>query len=143
MEENMTTAGRKDDEGKLRFDLLPVEPLKKVVEIYTKGAIKYSDRNWEKGISYSRCFAALQRHSWEYWNGIDVDPEDGQHPLTSVVFYCLALMEFDKTHPELDDRPRQISHATNKYWVEKRKSGDDKGFRERLKVETIDEHQVD
>lgn len=103
----MEAKGVKHDQGKLRFDLIPVSPLKKVVSVYTMGARKYADRNWEKGLSFSRCFAALMRHAWDFWTGVDRDPEDGQHPLASVVFYALAMMEFQETHPELDDRPRR------------------------------------
>jgi hypothetical protein len=97
--------GRKNDGGKLRFDLLPVEPLKQVVHVYTMGAAKYTDRNWEKGMRWGRIFAALMRHAWAWWAGERNDPVDGQHHLASVAWCALALMEYEQTHPELDDRP--------------------------------------
>jgi len=97
--------GRKDDTGKERFDLLPVDPLFKVVQVYTMGAQKYADRNWEKGIKYGRVFAALMRHAWKWWRGETYDQVDGQHHLSSVVWCAMALMEYEETHPELDDRP--------------------------------------
>ena len=99
--------GRKDDTGKLRFDLLPVGPMIKVVEVYTIGAAKYDDRNWEKGIQWGRIFAAQQRHGWKWWGGEQRDLIDGQHHLASVVWTALALMEYEETHPELDDRPKR------------------------------------
>jgi hypothetical protein len=99
--------GRKDDTGKARFDLLPVKPLFKVAEVYTIGAKKYDDRNWEKGIKWGRIFAAMLRHAWNWWCGEKLDPEDGQHHLASVAWCALTLMEFEETHPELDDRPVQ------------------------------------
>ena len=99
--------GRKDDTGKRRFDLLPVRPLIKVVEVYTMGAHKYSDRNWEKGLEWGRVFGAMQRHSWDWWGLEKYDPKDGQHHLASVAWAALALMEYEETHPELDDRPKK------------------------------------
>lgn len=98
------SGGRKDDTGKLRFDLLPVRPLEKVAEVYTIGASKYDDNNWRKGIQWSRIFAAMLRHAYKWWRGEVNDPVDGQHHLSSVVWCALTLMEFEETHPELDDR---------------------------------------
>jgi hypothetical protein len=96
--------GRKNDTDKLRWDLLPVEPMNLVVDVYTRGAKKYEDNNWRKGIRWGRIFAALMRHAWAFWRGERNDPEDGQHHLASVVWCALSLMEYENTHPELDDR---------------------------------------
>jgi hypothetical protein len=103
--------GRKDDTGKERFDLLPVKPLFKVAEVYTIGAKKYDDRNWEKGIKWGRIFAAMLRHAWNWWRGEKLDPEDGQHHLASVAWCALTLMEFEETRPEFDDRPKGDENA--------------------------------
>jgi|SRR6266850_363289 len=100
------TTGLKYDEHKLRFDLLPIRALFEVVKVYTLGAIKYADRNWEKGISWCRMFAALQRHAWAWFLGQETDPKDGQKHMASVVWIGLGLLEFDFTHKELDDRPK-------------------------------------
>jgi len=96
--------GRKDDEGKSRWDLVP-RSFQEVVNVYTMGARKYADRNWEKGIKWSRIFGAMMRHSWNWWWGETHDPVDGQHHLASAAWCALALMEYEETHPELDDRP--------------------------------------
>src|ERR1700678_4445609 len=101
------TTGKKDDGGKLRVDLLPVGPIMKVAEVYTIGSKKYADRNWELGIKWSRCYAAMFRHMLKWWGGEDYDQQDGQHHLASVAFYCLALLEYSETHRELDDRPNK------------------------------------
>lgn len=98
--------GRKDDGGKERFDLIPVTPLFKLAEVYTIGARKYEDRNWEKGIKWGRIFAAMMRHAWKWWRGEKADPVDGQHHLASVAWCAMTLMEYEDTYPELDDRPR-------------------------------------
>lgn len=117
------TPGRKDDSGKLRFDLLPVEPLKKVVDAYTMGAKKYGDRNWEKGLEWGRVYAAMQRHSWAWWGGEIHDRADGQHHLASVVWCALSLMEYEDKFPQLDSRPskyctckdERVVKASDKY----------------------------
>lgn len=102
-------SGIKHDTRKLRYDLIPAYPLAKVAEVYTLGAAKYADRNWERGLQWGRVFAALQRHAWAWWAGEREDSEDGQHHLASVVWCALALMEYEQTHPELDDRPRKVA----------------------------------
>ena len=106
--------GLKHDTGKARFDLFPVKPLFKVAEVYTIGAKKYDDRNWERGIKWGRIFAAMLRHAWNWWRGEKLDPEDGQHHLASVVWCALTLMEYEETHPELDDRlPKEVGWEDN------------------------------
>lgn len=90
-----------------RYDLIPAGPLKRVAELYGKGAEKYADRNWELGYDWNLSFAALNRHLWQFWNGEDYDSETGAPHLASVVFHALALLEFMETHPEFDNRPKR------------------------------------
>lgn len=89
----------------MRFDLILVRPLEEVARVYTIGAAKYADRNWELGLSWGRVFSAIMRHAWAWWRGERTDPKDGQHHLASVAWCALALMEYERTHPEKDDRP--------------------------------------
>ncbi len=63
------TPGYKADEGKARMDLIPPELLFAVASILTFGAKKYSDRNWEAGMKWGRCFGAAMRHLWAWWGG--------------------------------------------------------------------------
>lgn len=98
-----TTGGMKGQKL-ARFDLLPVGPLVEVAELYGAGALKYEDRNWERGYLWSLSFGAMQRHAWKFWHGEDVDPETRKHHMASVAFHAMALMEFGTTHPEKDDR---------------------------------------
>lgn len=87
----------------LRYDLLPVRPMAEVALLYGLGARIYAERNWEQGYSWSKSYAALRRHAELFWAGEDWDV-DGAHHLAAVVFHALALMEFSRTHPNLDDR---------------------------------------
>lgn len=95
---------RKDDTGKLRYDLFPVFPLQKIAEVYTIGASLYSDRNWEKGMKWGRIFAAMMRHAWAWWGGEKYDKKDGQHHLASVCWCAMALMEYEEKKLGEDDR---------------------------------------
>jgi hypothetical protein len=102
------TEGAKFDTGKCRFDLLPLDALWETGKVYTMGANKYADRNWEKGIKYGRVISALCRHLFKWWCGEKYDQEDGQHHLASVVWCGLALLHYDlnpKKYAEFDDRP--------------------------------------
>lgn len=96
--------GRKDDAGKRRYDLIPVEALREVADVYTMGAKKYDDNNWRHGMAWHRIIRAAMEH-FEKWRGGEVrDLEDGQHHLASVVWCCLTLMTYEKEYPEGDDR---------------------------------------
>lgn len=99
-----TTGGAKGVKSE-RHDLIPMGPLKEVAERYGLGIKEgYGERNWELGYKWSLSYAALQRHLTAFWQGEDEDPGTGSSHLAAVVFHAFALMEFQKTHPELDDR---------------------------------------
>lgn len=103
-----STGGRK--EVKLaRFDLIPVGPLTALAEHYGRGALKYEDRNWEKGYPWSLSYAALLRHLTAWWEGEDDDPETGSSHLAAVAWHAFALLEFIESHPEKDNRPNTES----------------------------------
>lgn len=102
-------SGFKADAGKERFDLIPPGPLLRLADLFTKGSVKYSARNWEAGMRYGKVFSAMMRHAWKFWGRIDendLDPQDLQHHLDSVAWCAIVLREFIDTHPECDDRPR-------------------------------------
>jgi hypothetical protein len=98
-----TTGGQKGQKPE-RFDLIPAGPLKMLARVYGMGCAKYSPRNWEKGYEWSLSYAAMQRHLWAFWGGEDTDPESGLPHVIHAAFHALALAEFMKTHPEMDDR---------------------------------------
>lgn len=101
------SAGTKYDDGKPGYHLIPAYPLEELAKLYTMGAKKYGERNWEKGIEWGRLFRAMISHAWKWWRGETYDKQDGQHHLASVAWGALCLMEYEKTHPKLDDRPRK------------------------------------
>lgn len=96
--------GVKFDDGKLQMDLLPVIGLLLEGDVYTRGSKKYDSHNWRKGLKWSRVEAALFRHLLWWKAGERIDPDDGQHHLAAIKWAAGVLMEFEITHPELDDR---------------------------------------
>lgn len=86
----MSNEGRKDDQEKLRYDLIPPEALEALADVLTYGAAKYAPRNWEKGVASWRVFGALMRHLWKWWGGETIDPESGKphlsHAITNIAF---------------------------------------------------------
>ncbi len=99
-----STGATKLDDGKPRFDLLPVGPIFEVIKVYTLGAVKYGDRNMELGMPYGRIIRAALSHFFKWMNGEVYDPKDGQHHLASVVWCCLTLMDYETRCPEFDNR---------------------------------------
>lgn len=97
--------GYKRDDGKRPWSLLPWDALGIVVDLYGMGAKKYSPRNWEAGMDWSRPYDALLRHLTAWWGGEEKDPVDGQHHLTSVVWCALALLTYVIRGVGKDDRP--------------------------------------
>lgn len=98
------TAGYKKDVGKLRLSLIPPKALEAVAYVYTIGAEKYDPHNWLRGMAWSRVLDALYRHLIAWQEGRSVDPDDGQHPLASVVWCALTLMEYERLKIGIDDR---------------------------------------
>jgi len=98
--------GLRFDDGKARFDLLPPGPLFEVARVATKGMQKYAARNWEGGTSWSRTFAPIIRHCMKWLGGERLDEETGCHHLAHAAWGCLALMQFEVSYPELDDRSK-------------------------------------
>lgn len=93
--------GIKHDSGKLRLDLIPAEAIRALGEVFTFGAAKYGDRNWEEGIDSDRVYAALERHLLAWREGENTDPESGlphlAHALTNAAM--LHTLESRKDAP--------------------------------------------
>ncbi len=89
----MSEKGRKDNEGKLRWDLLPLEPIQEVVKAFTYGAKKYSENNWQKVENFNEAYyAALMRHLYDWRTGKTIDGESKLRTLSQVAWNALALL---------------------------------------------------
>lgn len=97
--------GVKFDDGKIRYDLLPPEFLEATADILAFGANKYGERNWEKGMNWSRAFAALMRHMWAWWRGQNVDEETRKSHLWHAACCLAFLITYEQRDIGKDDRP--------------------------------------
>lgn len=87
--------GMKFDGGKLRWDLLPLHLIEKVVEVYTFGAQKYAPNSWQKlEDGYNRYKAALFRHLTAHEKGETIDPESKLSHLAHCAWNAIAMMHF-------------------------------------------------
>lgn len=102
---NSGSEGIKHDDGKIRYELLPPELLEATATILTFGAKKYNDRNWEKGMSWSRVFGALMRHLWAWWGGEQCDKETGKSHLWHAACCLAFLITYEMRKIGTDDRP--------------------------------------
>lgn len=97
--------GMKFDSDKVRMELLPSESLVGTAKVLTFGAKKYADRNWERGIKYSRVYGALLRHMTSWWSGEEFDPETGLCHLHHAACCISFLQTFvERNMEEFDDR---------------------------------------
>lgn len=73
-------SGRKDDSGKLRYDLLPPDWLDGLAQVITHGAEKYGDNNWQQvPHGEDRYYAAAMRHINSLRSGNVTDTDSGIH----------------------------------------------------------------
>ena len=109
--------GIKYDEGKNRLDLLPPELILGVGEVLTYGASKYDDRNWEKGMAWSRPYGALLRHIMRWHMGHTFDEESNLRNLDHAATNIAFLQAYERRGVGTDDRPgfSSIEHGGRRY----------------------------
>ena len=78
---------RDNCEGKIRWDLLPVESLKRIAQHYTTGAKKYAENNWKKGVPTERFIEGACRHWAQYRLG-EIDEDH----LSATVFNIFGII---------------------------------------------------
>jgi len=86
-----TGAQRDTQTDKPRFDLIPSVSLRRLANLYSAGAKKYGEHNFEKGIPYSRVYASLFRHLIQWAEG-----EQTEDHLASVMWNAAALIYYDE-----------------------------------------------
>jgi len=90
--------GRKDDMGKLRWDLVDYDQLEKMVKVLTFGANKYGDNNWRDVQNpINRYFAAALRHLIAYRKGEKIDKESGIEHLAHAFANLMFLLYLEET----------------------------------------------
>lgn len=96
--------GVKFDDGKPRWDLLPMDALNDVAAVLQYGAKKYAARNWEKGMHWGRLQAAALRHLAAWSIGQDEDIESGLPHLAHAACCVLMLLAMEQRGIGTDDR---------------------------------------
>ena len=92
------------NESKIRYDLLEPYAIEQLAAVFTKGAEKYADRNWEHGMAWTKMLASLKRHIAAFENGEDFDKETGLLHMAHAAWNAMGLVSYMKHHPEFDDR---------------------------------------
>lgn len=84
----------KADEEKNKLYLLPFDALEVVGDVLTYGARKYGERNWEKGMHWSRLLGAAMRHLFAVGQGRIIDPESNKPHLAHAACCILFLLSY-------------------------------------------------
>ena len=88
--------GKKNDEGKLRYDLLDPEFEEQVVKVLTYGAKEYGPNNWQNvENAEDRYYAALRRHLAAWRKGEKIDKDSGLNHLAHVAANVMFLLHFE------------------------------------------------
>lgn len=85
-----TGAVRDTDINKPRYDLIPPHALWRVAMLYARGAQKYGENNWQKGIPSQQMLASAMRHIEAYRRG-----DDSEDHLAAAVWNVLAMMQYE------------------------------------------------
>ncbi len=98
-----TGAQRDRAAGKARPDLISAYALWRLGVHMGKGAEKYEDRNWEKGMPVSEFLASVERHILQYKMG---DREEDH--LAAIMFGIQAIIHFEELAKRGDETALQM-----------------------------------
>jgi hypothetical protein len=96
----------KFDATKVRVDLLPIDPMMQVANVFGFGAKKYFANSYRQGetVAWSRTYGSIIRHLFAFWKGEDTDPESGLPHLAHAGTQLFILMEHAAHNKDKDDR---------------------------------------
>jgi hypothetical protein len=86
-----TGAVRDMPEGKGRCDLLPPAAILRLARHFETGAVKYGERNWEKGIPINSFIDSAIRHILKYMDG-----QDDEDHLVAAAWNLMCAMEMEE-----------------------------------------------
>lgn len=89
--------------GKGRMDLLPWEAIVEVSKHCEEGALKYGERNCEKGIPIHSLVDSAFRHLAKYTMGETDEPH-----LRAAAWNILFAIYMEIRHPEMQDIPTRM-----------------------------------
>lgn len=95
-------------EGKVPYELIPVESMEQFARAMEAGAKEYKPNDWreEAGMAWTWLIAAALRHSWALLRGEDIDPKSGLHHGAHIMCCGAMLIYYHKyrTRYNKDDR---------------------------------------
>jgi hypothetical protein len=95
-----------NEAAKGRYDLIPTSPIRRLAVHYARGAAKYADRNWEKGLPLGRYADSAKRHLDQFLSG-----DRAEDHLAAVLWNTCGLMwteeqiQAERLPVELNDLP--------------------------------------
>jgi len=104
------SSGKKFDSGKAPVSLISSEALLQEASVLAMGRDKYGAHNWRGGLEWTRVCDALLRHVLAWKDGEDLDPESGLSHIAHARACTGFILEYIKTHPELDNRYKKVTN---------------------------------
>lgn len=101
-----TGAVRDIAKGKGRYDLLPWDAIHELAIHCEEGAIKYGERNCEKGIPMHSLIDSAIRHLSCYLRGMDDEPH-----LRAALWNVAFAIYTEKHYPEMQDIPVRMEDS--------------------------------
>ena len=96
------SAQREPSLGKGRPDLISPFALTRLSKHYENGGLKYDDRNWEKGMPFSRYTASMMRHVLAWMKG-----DKSEDHLAAIAWNSFAIMHHQELgETEWNDMPK-------------------------------------
>jgi len=92
-------------DGKGRCDLLPAAALLRLSKLYEAGAVKYGERNWEKGIPVSSFIDSAMRHLLKY-----MDKQTDEDHLCAAAWNLLGAMWTEEKMTMAEPSYRTVNH---------------------------------
>jgi hypothetical protein len=120
-QEFQTGAKRDTAEGKGRYDLVSPIAIKRLAIVLEKGAKKYAERNWEKGMPLGRYIDSAKRHLDQFLEGHRDEDHLGQAMFN--IMACIHTEELIKRGilpqelnnlPNMVDAPAPVIKKTKK-----------------------------
>ena len=102
---------REPTDGKGDMYSLPPAAMLRLSKHLELGALKYSPRNYLKGILVSRFIDSALRHLFKYLDGMD----DEDH-LSAVAFNILGAMQMECRNPDMQDIPERKGKKIYDYY---------------------------
>ena len=101
---------REPSTGRGRPDLISPFALTRLSKWYELGSLKYEDRNWEKGMNFSRYTASMFRHLIAWMKG-----DKSECHLSAIAWNAFAIMHHQEMNEiQWDDMPHYLSKKNEK-----------------------------